>query len=188
MDGIITTDFRIEAVVRMNDGEAYVLNRAPKPLYRREDNCLVGRDGPFVKLYYHETPRGRFKAFAGHEFDIPLEDGTSVRAHGQWWLGGYPGAVDAAWGTKSELLKCYVFYGGAWDPEVLAGMRDAYKGEVYPYWSYEALINAPALRLASFLAKENARKMKGHILRNLREIKAERDYLRAELSAREARK
>ncbi|WP_312530357.1 hypothetical protein [Paracoccus sp. (in: a-proteobacteria)] len=176
--------FEIEAVVRMNGGEAYVLNRAPSVKYIQEGNCLVGRDGPFVSLYQHDTPHGRFKAFAGAVFDIPLRDGGSIRASGQWWHSHPAGAIDAAWATNAGLLKCYVFSVGAWDPEALAAMRSAYKGEVYPYWAYQALIEAPRLRVASSNAKIHARKVKGHILRNLREIMAERDELRSMLAAR----
>lgn len=169
--------FKIEAVVSMNGGEALVLNRAPRPLYEFSGKDLIGRDGPFIDVLKYDPPSGRFKAFAGREFDVPMADGSMVKASGQYWSAGLKGAVDAAWGTESGLKNCYVFKSGSWDADALAELRSEYTGEVFPYWAYEALLNANDWRSAASRAKWKAEKDKKHILRNLRSIAAERDQL-----------
>lgn len=82
--------YKVEAVVKFNNGEALVLNKHPQIKYERHGRYLFGLDeyGIFVNVYKYETPIGRFVAFAGREFDIPMEDGTVTKAKGQWWDAG----------------------------------------------------------------------------------------------------
>ena len=135
------TPFKILSAVTFNKGEAYVLNRAPTFKYAREGNNLIGRDGPFVDLYYHEKPTKRFEAFAGREFDIPMLDGTVVRASGQWWRGHVKDAPSITYNTNEGLLNCYVYYGAQVDADALSSLRDEYTGFVYPYHDYETILN-----------------------------------------------
>ena len=174
--------FKVEAIVLMNGEEAFVLNRKPQPVYEFDGRDLIGRDGPFVDYLYYQAPSGRFKAFAGREFRLPMSDGSTVLANGQYWQGSLNGTVSTAWGTKDYLKSCYVFSNGAWDARERQRLRDEYKGEVYPYWSYEALLKLPDLRVKAFLAKQKFERAKAHILKNMSAIKAERDALRAPLS------
>jgi hypothetical protein len=171
--------FKVEAVVLMNGKEAFVLNRKPKPVYEFDGRDLIGRDGPFVDYLYHQAPSGMRKAFAGSEFRLPMSDGSTVLANGQYWQGSLNGAVATAWGTKDGLKNCYVFCSGAWDASERQRLRDEYRGEVYPYWSYEALLKLPDLRVKAFRAEQKFERAKAHILKNLLAIKAERDALRA---------
>ncbi|UWQ30219.1 hypothetical protein [Leisingera sp. M523] len=169
--------FKIEAVVKFNRGEAFVLNREPKFIYEFQGKDLIARDGPFVDFLQYEAPRGRFKAFAGRELPLPMKDGSSTLAKGQYWSAHLPGMSSITYNTKEKLLKCYVYFGCMGDPEALKALRDAYTGDVYPYYAYEAVIQAPGLRIKAFNAERRFDRAKQHILRNLRSIKRERDDL-----------
>lgn len=172
--------FVVEAVVKFNKGEALVLNRDPKFLYEGDGQALIARDGPFVAVYRYERPCGRFKAFAGREFDIPLKNGKLVHATGQWWDASLKGLVKATYNTKARLLNCYVYYGCSADPDELRELRETYTGDVYPYYAYKDVIRAPDLRLRAFRAERKFERAKAHILSNLREIVAENKRLKAE--------
>ena len=90
-----------------------VLNRKPDFVYDKIDNWLIAEDNGFFSFYYFEKPAGRFKAFAGREFDIPLNTGEILKATGQWWDGvpkEYQNKVTSTgYGTVESLSKCYVF-------------------------------------------------------------------------------
>jgi hypothetical protein len=171
--------FVIEAVVRFNKGEAFVLNRSPNFLYRRDGSRLVAEDGPFISCYQHSLPSGRFKAFAGRKFSIPLGDGTFEEASGQWWDSHLEGMTSCTYNTKADLLNCYVYYGCMANPEGIAALRAAYTGDVFPYYAYEAFIRLPVER-RKYLAKiSKLERDKTHLVRNLRGIKADRDAMLA---------
>jgi hypothetical protein len=170
--------FKIEAVVKFNDGEAYVLNRRPVFVYEFQGRDLIGRDGPFVDVLRYEAPAGRFKAFAGRKFGIPMKDGSVTQATGQYWAASQEGLVDATWQTKAKLLKCYVFTGSSVCPEVIAEMRAEYTGDIYPYYAYEAVIKAPSLRMKSYHCERKFKRAKAHILKNLKAISEENKRLK----------
>ncbi len=94
-----------------------VLDRMPEHKYKKDlindKQWLVSECGPFVSAYYFESPQGRFKAFAGREFDIPMEDGTVEKAFGQWWDGTpekySKGMVSTGCNTVDGLNNCNVF-------------------------------------------------------------------------------
>ena len=136
--------FKIEAIVKSGASQYYVLNRPPQFLYRREGKYLLAEDGPF-RSTYGLAYMGSMKAFAGAVFDIPLIDGTVEKASGQWWDVARPEeeTVSAPWGTVEGLTDCYVFRGGSANADELAALIADYKGEVYPYWAYQALIYLP---------------------------------------------
>lgn len=142
--------YKVEAVVKFNDREALVLDKFPRVKYERHGGYLFGIDeyGVFVNVYYYEEPSGRFQAFAGHEFDIPMVDGTVTKAKGQWWDGGAD-ALATFLGGKiirviiraiKDLQECYVFSGLWADKIEYEKLRRAYTGKVYEYREYEKLI------------------------------------------------
>jgi hypothetical protein len=174
------SEIKVVAVVKFNDGEALVLNRPLNFLYEFSGRDLVGSDGPFQNVYRYELPSGRFKAFAGREFDIPLKDGGSVRANGQYWGAHLSGMISATYGTVEQLVKCYVFTGGACiEPAAYAELRGAYTGCVYPYWDYEKIIKYDGERRYWIDKSFKLERDKRHLVAA---VKAAHDQLRAALS------
>ena len=141
-------EHKILAVVKFNEGEALVLDRKPELTYRSDGWHITGTDGLFCACYFYETPYPNWRAFAGRQFEITLEDGTVVKCSGQFWdgvkeehrkqLGGEPIRVTAA--SVDELKKCFVFYGYYAIPSAYAKLRKTYKGPIYDYWDYEAMV------------------------------------------------
>lgn len=90
-----------------------LLNRKPVFAFFERDKWLIAEDNGFFKFYYYEKPVGRFKAFGGSEFDIPMKNGKVIKANGQWWDAvpkDYISKVDSyGYGTIDTLSKCYVF-------------------------------------------------------------------------------
>lgn len=172
--------FKIEAVVKFNHGEGLVLNRNPNYVYRRvSPTLLLAEDGPFCSVYGFQAPQGRFKAFAGRKFDIPLEDGTVEKAHGQWWDCGYTGKVQVIYKSKASLEECYVFAGALADPIGLAALREEYTGCVYPYSEYDTLLKYPILmRKYLDLRFDNSRKV-SNLIKNVKALAAENRQLKA---------
>jgi len=93
-----------------------ILDRMPAPLFERRGNLLIGHDSGFFRFYAYERPDGRWKAFGGSRFSIPLVDGTFEEAFGQWWdcfPADFRGLTyDHGIGTVGELADCHVFAGG----------------------------------------------------------------------------
>lgn len=92
-----------------------VVNRRPKPVFEREGQYLIGDDAGFWMVYKYETPGPNWKAFAGRKFDIPMKDGSTIKADGQWWsspmkcLSEMTYNIGAA--TVESLSECHVFFG-----------------------------------------------------------------------------
>jgi len=179
-------EIRIEAIVNFNKGHAYVLNRMPKFKYSEVEGGLLAVDGPFSSAFRYEEPQGKFKAFAGRAFNIPITDGGSIEANGQYWDCGVDGQVSCTISTVESLKKCYVFNGGNCDPKVLSDLVADYNArakqapEIFPYEAYRDHINAPDLRVKNWRMECKFKRAKKHILENLRGIKQERDALSAE--------
>lgn len=168
----MTEPLKIVALVQINNSEALVLNRPLKMLYEFSGQDLIGSDGPFRRALRYETPRGRFKAFAGSEFDIPLKDGGTVRAKGQYWSAGLEGFTETAYGTVDGLKKCYVYTGALIDPAALQELRAEYTGCVYPYWDYEKVIKYDDERRywinKCFKLEDRLRRDKTHLIANVK--------------------
>lgn len=140
--------YEVEAIVKFNDGVAYVLDKPVEFTYYKEGGLIIGIDDTctFIQTYYYETPSYGFKAFGGREFDIVLENGDVIHCNGQWWDGGAQKAeellgeelVHATYNDLENLKECYVFYGCVAVASNLAKLRDTYHGEIQGYWSYEA--------------------------------------------------
>jgi hypothetical protein len=137
--------YKVMAVVKFNDGEALVLDKKPELKYQLSNGCITGTDGVFADCLYYEKPFGRFKAFAGREFEITLQDGSVVKCNGQYWDGLQPGHIKALGFSPSRatinsldnLKKCYVFAGYYANIEMFNKLRSTYDGKVWEYNEYD---------------------------------------------------
>ena len=135
------------ALVKFNDRKAFVFKDKVKLKYARHGDMLIGMDESktFVDCLYYEQPWGGFKAFAGREFDIPLESGEIIHCNGQWWQGGSSKAeeilgkklVHATYNDMESLRRCYVYTGYAAVREKLEEVEASYNGKLYEYYEYE---------------------------------------------------
>lgn len=135
------------ALVKFNSGVALALKEKVNFKYNRHGNLLIGIDdtGTFVNCLRYEEPWGRFKAFAGREFDIPLENGEVIHCNGQWWAGGSKTAeeilkdtlVHATYEDIDSLKRCYVYTGCHAVKGKLEKLIETYKGKTYEYYEFE---------------------------------------------------
>ena len=140
-------ELKVVAVVQMNSGEALVLNRPLNFLYEEIGRDLIGSDGPFKRPLLYSPAGGAFKAFAGSEMRLNMQDGSQRIVKDHWWSGYLPGHQGVTACDLASLKKCYVFFGGmAITPEDFQTLRDSYTGCVYPYWDYEKMIKYDDLR------------------------------------------
>ncbi|UNY48724.1 hypothetical protein P9294_gp009 [Bacillus phage FADO] len=138
------------ALVKFNDNVALVMKEKIKLTYNRYNDAIIGRDetGVFFDCLYYERPIGKWKAFAGREFDIELENGEIVHCNGQWWSGLNDTAreiinQDLASVTAKDiesLKKCYVFNGFTGLKTEYQKLIDSYDGKIYGYREYEDII------------------------------------------------
>lgn len=143
--------YKVLAVVKFNDGEALVLDKLPKLKYTLSNGCITGTDGLFADCLHYEAPFGRFKAFAGREFEIKLEDGSVVKCNGQYWDGVKKGHIEklgfvpgrATVNSLDSLKSCYVFTGYYANPELFQQLRATYEGKVWEYREYQEQIKEP---------------------------------------------
>ena len=93
-----------------------VLDRIPQFTYeRRGSGLLIGHDSGFFKFFGYEAPGPTWSAFGGDKFDIPMADGSVIKASGQWW-NTFPSdfkglTYEHGVGTVEGLGKCNVFSG-----------------------------------------------------------------------------
>jgi len=146
-------EIKIEAIVQFNDSEAFVLNRKPEFLYEKFGIYLFGTDGPFVNVYKYGQDNFA-KAFGGRKFSIPMKNGSTVMANGQYWDAGAHviakelgvTLINAIYQTKESLIDCYVFTGASLDKNWLETERPKYTGVIYPYWEYEKIIKYDSMQ------------------------------------------
>ena len=86
-------------------------------LYERKGKYLVAHDDGFYSCYEYGECSPGWQAFAGRKFDIPMKDGSIVKAFGQWWDGGHAKnapehIVPIGVATIPQLHSCYVFSAG----------------------------------------------------------------------------
>ncbi len=147
--------YKIEAIVMTNGYEAFVLSECPKITYERYGDHLLGLDeqGVFANSYQYRRPSDTWRAFGGRKFNIPMVDGSVIKAHGQWWDGGNLAFTDAL-GCEIitvtardiiSLRKCYVFSGLRAVAAELAILRKTYTGKVYEYWEYDCMLNGKSV-------------------------------------------
>lgn len=165
---------KILAVVKFNDGEAFVLDETPKLIYTKHDaNTIIGTDGTFYNFYSHQHDKYA-KAFAGRKFTLPLDTGEVVECSGQWWDGITQTAIDvlginktdkriiyATAASLDDLKKCYVFYGYKALPEPIAALRKTYTGPVWEYWDYQCIVRGKKI------PKKRLRKMRNILNKRL---------------------
>lgn len=143
--------YEVKAVVKFNQGIAFVLNKDVEFTYYKQGSLIIGLDPTctFVKCYHYERPTPGFSAFGGREFDIPLENGEVIHCNGQWWDGGYSKAaellgeelISATYNDIKSLKNCYVFYGSAAIKGKVEELRSTYSGDVQGYYAFEAILN-----------------------------------------------
>ena len=119
-----------------------VLNRLPDFKYVREGKLLLAEDCGFYDCYEYKEPVCNCRAFAGRIFNIPMLDGSNVRATGQWWDRTHPkykelDCVSYGYNTIDELKRCFVFNGGVcFDRRLL----DTCRGEPIEYWELDKML------------------------------------------------
>ena len=102
-----------------------VVDKMPRSIWRKIDQAnLILEDDGFYKGLQYGAPTRSMKAFAGAEFDINLDDGTKIRATGQWWdcvpdVGEDVDLVSVGVATIEELNKCNVFFAFSMDKKKL---------------------------------------------------------------------
>lgn len=143
-------NIKILAVVKFNDHYAFVLDEPIKYTYEQLDEMLIGSDesGVFYNCLFYEKPIGRFKAFVGREFDLPLKYGGTIHCNGQYWDGKSDKAskikgvniIPCTCGYIEDLKQCYVYCGYYADKEKLQHLIEQYNGKIYKYYDYEKLI------------------------------------------------
>ncbi|OBZ13303.1 hypothetical protein [Bacillus sp. FJAT-26390] len=141
----------VKAIVKFNDGVAYVLDNPVEFTYYREGNIIIGLDSTctFVNCYVYDRPSPGFQAFGGRRFDIKLDNGDVIECHGQWWNGGYSKAaellgeklVSVTYKDVDSLKSCYVFNGACAIKSRVEDMNNNYDGVIHGYWEYEAILN-----------------------------------------------
>lgn len=140
-------ELKVVAVVQMNSSEALVLNRPLNFIYEEIGRDLIGSDGPFKRPLLYSPAGGAFKAFAGSEMKLNMQDGSQRIVKDHWWSGSLPGHRDVTACDLESLKKCYVFFGGmAITADDFHALRESYTGCVYPYWDYEKIIKYDDLR------------------------------------------
>lgn len=135
------------ALVKFNRGKAFVLKNELNFKYQKHGGLLIGIDESetFVDCLFYERPTANFKAFAGREFDIKLENGETIHCNGQWWHGGTDKAekllgkeiVSVTVEDVQGLKDCYVFTGCFAFKHRLEELADSYTGKLYEYREYE---------------------------------------------------
>lgn len=139
---------KIIAVVKFNDGEAFVMETPIKLEYTKYGNdTIIGTDGYFISCFGYQFDR-HCKAFAGREFDLKLVDGTIEHCNGQWWDSVTSRARDIINGNiihvtannTDRLKNCYVFNGYCGIEKKINELRSQYKGKIYDYWDYEKIL------------------------------------------------
>lgn len=92
-----------------------VLDVMPKKVYARHGQYFIAHDDGFYDFLAGRAGKG--EAFAGREFHIQIDDGTTFHCQGQVWSSGHGGhvsepTVSVGIATLEELAKCYVFFSG----------------------------------------------------------------------------
>lgn len=152
----------IIAVVKFNNGEAFVFDEIPDLVYTKYGNdTIIGESGPFYTCYGYSKPSDGFKAFGGRKFDITLSDGTTEHCYGQWWDGvtnlakkelNIDGVERTLIRVTAEdfktLTNCYVYCGFYAIESEMREMRKKYDGKVYEYYEFENEVISPIRELA----------------------------------------
>lgn len=147
---------KILEIVKFNDHYAYVVDEDTPLVYHEETVpdkvygkrfMLVGENSigrmSFLTFQRHS---GRFKAFAGREFQVQMEDGTVRTLKDDWWDGGSSEWAQAhgvricglTYRTLDHLVDCCVFCGSYARADKLQALLDEFKSghPDYTPWEY----------------------------------------------------
>lgn len=107
-----------------------VVDRMPEFVYVRRGEHFIAHDDGFYDFLAGHAGKG--DAFAGREFHIKLEDGSTFHCQGRVWSSGHGGhvseaVVEVGVATVEQLHKCYVFMGGRVSAAKLQAWLDANK-------------------------------------------------------------
>lgn len=170
----MSEELKVVAVVLMNNRESLVLNRPLNFIFEEIGRDLIGCDGPFKRPLLYSPASGAFKAFAGSEMTLNMQDGSQRKVKDHWWSGCLPGHQDVTTCDIESLKKCYVFFGGmVITPEDLQVLRDSYTGCVYPYWDYEKLIKYDDMRKDLYRRLRHEEKRVRSLVREVKRLASE---------------
>ena len=148
---------KILEIVKFNDHYAYVVDEDAPLVYHEETVpdkvygkrfMLVGENSigrmSFLTFQRHS---GHFKAFAGREFQVQMEDGTVRTLKDDWWDGGSSEWSQAhgvkmyglTYNTLDRLVDCCVFCGSYVREDKLQALLNEFKSEHPDYtpWEYK---------------------------------------------------
>jgi len=140
---------KLLAIVKFNNGEAFVLEKPIQLVYTKYNNdTIIGTDGIFLSCYELGHCGGNWKAFEGREFDLPLVDGSIEHCYGQWWDAITPIAltiigddiISVVASDIARLKDCYVFNSYYGIKNKIQELRETYKDKIYEYYEYDALL------------------------------------------------
>lgn len=147
---------KILDIVKFNNFIALVVDKMPELTYEKKGEYLIGSDDSnllFSCLYYQDC--GKYKAFSGREFDLPMKDGSTIHLNGQYWndeegrcakfLNINLGRITIA--DIEELKKCFVFRGLQANVDVYEKLVKEFleanpNYEIFGYYEYEDYIQA----------------------------------------------
>lgn len=92
-----------------------VVDQLPQFTYERRGSTLIGEDSGFFRFYGYEACSPGWEAFGGAKFSIPMKDGSTIEAYGQWWATTPRDFSDLTYdlgvNTIERLSRCHVFCG-----------------------------------------------------------------------------
>ena len=166
-------DLKVVAVVQINSGEALVLNRPLNFIYEEIGRDLIGSDGPFKRPLIYSPASEAFKAFAGSEMNLNMQDGSQRAVKDHWWSGSLPGHQGVTACDLESLKKCYVFFGGmVITADDFQALRESYTGCVYPYWDYEKVIKYNDVRMDLYRRLRHEEKRVNSLIREVKRLHA----------------
>jgi hypothetical protein len=147
-------EHKVLAIVKFNQGEAFVLEQEPVMKYKKYGNdTIIGTDGVFYVFYGYERPSKYAQAFGGRKFSLTMEDGEVIECSGQWWDSLTDRAVKelginntdnrtirATACSIDNLKRCYVFHGYTSLGTKITELINTYNGPVYEYYEYEKIL------------------------------------------------
>lgn len=107
----------LDIIITKNNQFFLILDKNPEFKYTKKEKILSAYDNGFYSEYlYIPFSSG---AFAGRKFEIPMSDGTIIKASGQYWDNWNINCIfpttSIGYNTIEELQKIYVFNGGNYE-------------------------------------------------------------------------